>query len=405
MCSASEDQDTLTARPEKAEAETTDTVETGDSPAVDAPPTREASDADPAPSHSAPAPESSRPRQDDNAADAVPSSAEPQLDPPSGKPLRPVDPDPLPEMPDTAPEPLSTRDIEQIVVPQSFYQSSSEEALETLNAATAGRMAAFRPVDLASLAGPETPGLDAPDRESVSGIAPDSVPEPLSARDLEEVTWHGEDPSRAPELAEPRGDRSLPRFPDAQESLDASRAAPFVLQPSAVKKRSVPPPLPRPSDRPGLAGPPLVPAELSVADPSVSANLGKTTLERLAAADYEGAFMAANTLLRHDPRSEDALQAAQIARSELYKTYDARLGARQRVPHVAVRTEDIRSFPLDACSALVLSQVDGIRTIDDIIHGGILPKLDVLRVLSELYLQGILAFTGGTARRDEPVRP
>jgi hypothetical protein len=308
-------------------------------------------------------------------------------------------------MPETAPEPLSTRDIEQIVVPQSFYQSSSEEALETLNATTAGRIAAFRPVDLASLAGPETPGLEYPDRESVSGLAPDSVPEPLSARDLEDITWHGEDPSRAAEPAEPGGERSLPRFLDAQENLDSSRAAPFVLQPSAVKKRSVPPPLPRPSDRPGLAGPPLVPATLSVADPSVTQNLGKTMLERLAAADYEGAFMAANTLLRHDPRSEDALQAAQIARSELYKTYDARLGARQRVPHVAVRTEDIRSFPLDACSALVLSQIDGIRTIEDIIHGGILPKLDVLRVLSELYLQGILAIVGGPARRDESARP
>jgi hypothetical protein len=52
-----------------------------------------------------------------------------------------------------------------------------------------------------------------------------------------------------------------------------------------------------------------------------------------------------------------------------------------------------------------LSQIDGIRTIDDIIHGGILPKLDVLRVLSELYLQGILAIAGGPARRDEPARP
>jgi hypothetical protein len=292
-------------------------------------------------------------------------------------------------MPETAPEPLSTRDIEQIVVPQSFYQSSSEETLETFTTAMADRMAAFRPVDLASLTAPDALSLDQPDREPVSSKVPDSVPEPLSARDLEDITWHGEDPG---------GERALPRFPDAPESPDASRAAPFVLQPAAVKKRSVPPPMPRPSDRPGLAGPPLVPAALSVADPSVAENLGKTMIERLAAADYEGAFMAANTLLRHDPRSEEASQAAQIARSELYKTYDARLGDRQRVPRVAVRTEDIRSFPLDACSALVLSQVDGSRTIDDIIHGGILPKLDVLRVLSELYLQGILAIVGGPAR-------
>jgi hypothetical protein len=324
-------------------------------------------------------------------------------DTPSSEQAGPADPDPLSEMPEVAPEPLSTRDIEQIVVPQSFYHSSSDDALEALHAATPDRMAAFRPVDLASLAGPETPDLDHPDRESTSGPPPDSMPEPLSARDLEDITWHGEEPSRAASAAEPPGgERALPRFPDAHEDQDASRDVPFVLQSSAAKKRSVPPPLPRPSDRPGLAGPPLVPAALSLADPSVTEDLNKTMLERLTGADYEGAFMAANTLLRHDPRSEDALQAAQISRSELYKTYDARLGARQRVPRLAVRIEDIRSFPLDACSALVLSQVDGSRSIDDIIHGGILPKLDALRVLSELFLQGILAIRGG---RDEHAQP
>lgn len=302
-------------------------------------------------------------------------------------------------MPETVPEPLSTRDIEQIVVPQSFYQSSSDEASNTHLAASGDRSAAFLPVDLASLAAPLVP-VDPTDREPMSGQSPDSVPEPLSSRDLEDITWHGEDPSRRVELADLPA-RALPRFPDLQESTDSPRAAPFALQPSAVKKRSVPPPMPRPSDRPGLAGPPLVPPASSATDPSVIESLDKTMMERLAAADYEGAFMAANTLLRHNPRSEDALQAAQIARSELYKTYDARLGARQRVPRLAIRTEDIRSFPLDACSALVLSQIDGARTIDAIIHGGILPKLDVLRVLSELYLQGILAVSA-PARPDEP---
>jgi hypothetical protein len=174
---------------------------------------------------------------------------------------------------------------------------------------------------------------------------------------------------------------------------DRARLSPPGSVQSTVGSRpkcTIPPPLPSRLDPPGLSGPPLSPGVAPGSrDPE---SLAQTMLERLAASDYEGALMAANTLLRTDPRMDDALQAAQIARTELYHIYDGRLGPRDAVPHVVVRTEELRLYPLDARSVLVLSQVDGIRTIDDVINSGIMPKLDALRLLSELCLLSVVGF-------------
>jgi len=115
-------------------------------------------------------------------------------------------------------------------------------------------------------------------------------------------------------------------------------------------------------------------------------------IERLTASDHDGALLAANAILRVDPKLPDALQAAQVAKAALYRLYDERLGPRDRVVTVTVPIEDLRFHALDAHSALLLTQVDGSRTIEDIIHSGILPKLDALRILSELFLSGLIGF-------------
>src|SRR5258708_24393665 len=90
---------------------------------------------------------------------------------------------------------------------------------------------------------------------------------------------------------------------------------------SSAQPRSQPPPLPQSASR-------LAPARAAA-----DAAFAERMLERLAASDYSGALMAAETLLVHQPLHGDALDCAQMARSELRKLYVARLGSRDRIPH------------------------------------------------------------------------
>ena len=45
-------------------------------------------------------------------------------------------------------------------------------------------------------------------------------------------------------------------------------------------------------------------------------------------------------------------------------------------------------MPIDPCAGLVLSLIDGQRTIDQIAAAGRVPPLSALRILSELFLDG-----------------
>lgn len=146
---------------------------------------------------------------------------------------------------------------------------------------------------------------------------------------------------------------------------------------------------------PEPAGPPQ-PVETSTPSPvpppldSSSARQAEVMLQRLAAGDYDGALFAADAILRRDATHADARQCADIAGSELRRVYLARLGSVGRAPR-RVAIPDAAP-PLDAPTRLVLSQVDGAATIDEIVDSGLLSRHDTLRILSEAYLRGLVAF-------------
>jgi hypothetical protein len=145
--------------------------------------------------------------------------------------------------------------------------------------------------------------------------------------------------------------------------------------------RSVPPPLPESANR-------LEPARAAADDA-----LADTMLERLAAGDYEGAVMAAEALLEYRPRDRDALDAAQIAKTELRKVYVARLGSIERVPHIAMGPDAVFALKsLDFRAGYLLSRVDGHASIYEIVEGASIPSLEALGILSELYLRRVIAF-------------
>ena len=155
----------------------------------------------------------------------------------------------------------------------------------------------------------------------------------------------------------------------------------------------IPPPL---SSRPPKSAPPPLPLSASNIPPSRAAadnELAECMFERLAAGDYEGASLAADALLEYRPRDQDALDCAQIAKSELRKVYAGRLGSLDRVPHVAMGPEAIFSLQaLDFRAGFLLSRIDGLSSLHDVVESGSIPSFEALRILSELFLRRVIAF-------------
>jgi len=149
--------------------------------------------------------------------------------------------------------------------------------------------------------------------------------------------------------------------------------------PSSVPPRSVPPPLPESASQ--------VPPSRAAADNAFADRM----LERLASGDNEGAELAAEALLEYRPRDQDALDCAQIARSELRKVYVSRLGSLDAVPSVAMGSDAILSLKaLDFRAGYLLSRVDGMSSIAEIVESGSIPSLEALRILSELFLRRVI---------------
>jgi hypothetical protein len=152
------------------------------------------------------------------------------------------------------------------------------------------------------------------------------------------------------------------------------------IDPGSAPPSSQPPPLPPSASQ--------IPAARAAAD----AAFADCMIERLAASDYAGALTAAEALLVCHPLHADALDCANIARSELRKLYVARLGSLDRVPHVEMATQGLLGLSLDFRAGLLLSRIDKHARLGDIVDACGLPKLDALRLLSEMYLQRVIGF-------------
>jgi hypothetical protein len=150
---------------------------------------------------------------------------------------------------------------------------------------------------------------------------------------------------------------------------------------------------PTPSSAPSSRPPPLPEsaAQLSPARAAEATAFANVVIERLAEGDYAGVLMAAEMLLIHHPRHADALAAAQMSRSELRKLYLGRLGALGRVPRVVIGEEGLLALSLDFRAGVLLSRVDGLSSLGEIVEACGLLQLDALRVLSELFLRNVIA--------------
>lgn len=112
--------------------------------------------------------------------------------------------------------------------------------------------------------------------------------------------------------------------------------------------------------------------------------------ERFDLGDFAGALNTAETILEVDPDDRDATHIAEVCRAKLRAIYVGRLGSLDQVPVLAVSPAEFRWLNLDHRAGFLLSLVDGVSTIEDIVDVSAMPQLEALRTLCHLSTQQII---------------
>lgn len=107
--------------------------------------------------------------------------------------------------------------------------------------------------------------------------------------------------------------------------------------------------------------------------------------------DYMGALMRAEGLLEERPDFEAARRYVESATELLQQMYLTRLGSGSTVLRLALAPDAIQDLSLDHRAGFLISLLDGHASIDEIVDISGMPALEVLRLLFEMYEQGVLA--------------
>ena len=115
--------------------------------------------------------------------------------------------------------------------------------------------------------------------------------------------------------------------------------------------------------------------------------------DRYAVGDFTGALVVAESILDSDPDNEDAKRYAQSCREVLTQMYAARLGPMDQVPSVVVPADQITWLSLDHRAGFLLSLVDGVSNIEEILDVSGMSRLDALRIMYTLAQQNVITLS------------
>jgi len=207
------------------------------------------------------------------------------------------------------------------------------------------------------------------------------VPSPSFGGDTDFDTGEGDGP-----LASLRRTSSFERDPAAGRALALSDPAPprDALELGFGEDDSG-------SEALDMVGRTTEPLGFSPAEPSRRADPLAELRERYALGDFSGALTIAEALLEDDPDNADAQRYAESCRDVLKQMYAARLGSLTQVPIVAIPAEQLRWLTLDHRSGFLLSHVDGVSTLEEILDISGMNHLEAMRIIYELLQQKVIA--------------
>ncbi|NLE86450.1 MAG: hypothetical protein GX607_08635 [Myxococcales bacterium] len=113
--------------------------------------------------------------------------------------------------------------------------------------------------------------------------------------------------------------------------------------------------------------------------------------DRYATGDFSGALEVAERVLAKNPDQEEAYRCAQSCRDVLADMYASRLGGTHRRASVIMSPDQIRWLSLDHRAGFLLSIIDGVSTVDELLDICGMPKLEALRILCNLLDQQAVA--------------
>ena len=116
--------------------------------------------------------------------------------------------------------------------------------------------------------------------------------------------------------------------------------------------------------------------------------------DRYATGDFSGALVVAEGILENHPSHEEALRCQERCTEVLSQMYLARLGSLAQVVQVALSGDQIRWLSLDHRAGFLLSLVDGISSIEELLDISSMPRLEALRILYGLLDQRVIALSG-----------
>jgi len=106
--------------------------------------------------------------------------------------------------------------------------------------------------------------------------------------------------------------------------------------------------------------------------------------------DYFGVLVRGEALLESRPGLKAAVHYVTAAREALRRRYVDKLGSHDQIPRSCVPSHEIMSMSLDHREAFLLSLIDGVSSIEEIVDMSGMPQLDVLCLLHQMSERGLV---------------
>lgn len=113
--------------------------------------------------------------------------------------------------------------------------------------------------------------------------------------------------------------------------------------------------------------------------------------ELYALGDFTGALVIAELILGSEPAHMHAYRCAESCRRKLVQLYTSKIGSLARVPTSAMNDADMRWLGLDHRAGFLLSRVDGVSSVEEILDVCGMPRLEALKTLVELLERGAIS--------------
>jgi hypothetical protein len=124
--------------------------------------------------------------------------------------------------------------------------------------------------------------------------------------------------------------------------------------------------------------------------PSQQLDLVGEMEELYALDDLTGALRFAELVLGREPANEQAKRCAENCRRRLLALYSSKIGNLGAVPVPAMTETELRWLGLDHRSGFLLSRVDGMATVEDVLDVCGMPRLEALKTLVDLLDRGAI---------------